>query len=48
MAVENKGNPQYFINTFLRNPATTIPIGAQWCVYFNDLLPLLIAIENAI
>ena len=47
MAVENKGNPQYFINTFLRNPATTIPIGAQWCVYFNDLLPLLIAIENA-
>lgn len=47
MAVENKGTPQYFINTFLNNPATSIPKGAQWCVYFNDLAPLLDAIDNA-
>lgn len=49
MSVEDKGTPQYFLNVFLRNPATSIPKGAQWCVYFDskDFQSLSSAIENA-
>lgn len=47
MAAENKGTPQYFLNTFLRNPMTSIPKGAQWAIVFEDLKDLLPAINLA-
>ena len=45
---ENKGNPAYFVSSFLSKPTTSIPKGAQWAVFFNDLeRTILPAIELA-
>lgn len=37
MSAENKGNPSYFLDTFLSRPASSIPKGAQWAVTFDNL-----------
>lgn len=34
---KEKGNPSFFLSNFLSNPATSIPKGAQWAVYFHDI-----------
>ena len=33
----NKATPNYFATVFLSNPATAIPKGAQWIIYFDNL-----------
>lgn len=37
----------YFLNVFLGNPASSIPKGAQWAVFFDDLKTILPAIQLA-
>ena len=47
MDPRDKGTPNKFLSNFLSNPATSIPKGAQWAVYFDDLPRLLNTIEEA-
>ena len=37
MRPEEKATPNKFLSNFLSNPATSIPKGAQWAVYFENL-----------
>lgn len=37
----------YFLEVFLKQPASSIPKGSQWAVFFEDIKPLIETIDNA-
>jgi hypothetical protein len=47
MDPRDKGTPGKFLSNFLSNPGTSIPKGAQWAVYFDDLKRILRTVEQA-
>jgi hypothetical protein len=47
MDPREKGTPNKFLESFLGNPATSIPKAAQWAVYFENLPKIIGTIKKA-